>query len=1171
MKKLKLVIVILCFSFGYSQSNETNKNSDVFTDAPEWARLMYSENPNVFEIDNLYYQYYQTRAYKKTAYTQYYKDWRRSVDPYLGNDGKVDYSKKAKLARATDKLRNDTAQKRLTGGNWTALGPFKNPKSGGVAASGAQANVLSIGQCAGTPSVMYCGTEPGEVYRSADGGNTWVNASKTLVTADHTETVIANIGIYALAVHPTDPNIVYIGSGKEVYKTTDGGNNWTFMDLNSGVFLNGYIINPAEIYISSTNPEIVLLAGKEGMYRTTNGGTNWNRILTSECFDIKAKPNNANILYTIRKNPNTNTHQFLISNDIGLTWTPQSNGWYTSTDPARTVTGARIAVSPADSNRVYAFLAGDSKSGDQNYVGLYQSIDGGLNWVNTRDHNGAPYTTTSPNLIISTIGGGFSNTFQQGTMNVAIMASSTNADEILTGGIGMYRSTNAGQTFECKYNYECSSLPLFHPDSQDYRAFGNEYWATTDGGIFKSNDFFNTNSEFKMDGVRAVDFWGFGSGWNRDILIGGTFHNGVDAYAEGFPSGEFLNLINGEPASGYVSPSNESRVYSNGMSSKYLPQTITEPVLNAPGSSSQFQVNETAWYADSSEMEFLPTCFNYIYKGYENKLFKSLDGGVSYTAKYTAPVGTRVLGIEISRRNTNKMYVIVQPPFPQSCFMVKTTDDWATSTVILLSGTKNHKAIISIDPENDQIVWLAYAQGGTNNLIYKSEDGGVNWANKTTSAIDLDGQTVQGIVTIGGTDGGVYVGTNRTVYYRNNTMTNWTVFNGNLPTATNTQALRPFYRDGKLRMATYGKGIWETLLYEQPTRPVAKIMVDKLTATSACNTTFNFDDYSMLNHTNATWAWTFQDGNIATSSIRNPQVSFTSSGDHLVTLKVTSANGVSSTDTITVNTTIDPNLVTANLNQNFEVNLLAQNWSQESDDNYYWTINDSVGGFGQSNKCMFINNFDISKPGKIADMIARVNTSAISAANSILTFDVAYSLYNNEYQDELQVHVSKNCGSSYAILYNKKGQQLATAPQTQQLFVPTATQWRKESIDLSAYIGFPEVIIKFRNINDYAQALYIDNIKLGTAPLNTQDFVLENLTVYPNPLPSTGSINVKGDDNGAIRFNLFSIDGKLIDTIFTNFNTPISLEKYNLNQGIYIYKIVSNDKIMNGKLVISIR
>jgi hypothetical protein len=314
-----------------------------------------------------------------------------------------------------------------------------------------------------------------------------------------------------------------------------------------------------------------MVAGKEGIYRTANGGTSWTQVLTNACFDIKAKPGSPNTLYTIRTNTVTNTHQFLTSTDAGLTWIPQTTGWYTSVDPARTVEGARIAVSSANNNRIYAFLIGNSKSGDNGFIGIYRSNDGGITWVNTMGYDGAPYSTPAhPNLISSNpVSGGFN----QGFYNCAIMASNSNASELLVGGIGMWRSTDDGQSFQCIYNYSCGNYNPMHVDMQDFRAFGNEYWATTDGGIYKSLNLFSTQPQFKMNGINATDFWGFGSGWNRDILIGGTFHNGVDAYAEGFPSGEFLNLVGGEPASGYVNPgnqTNQSRVYSSGFCLKPL-------------------------------------------------------------------------------------------------------------------------------------------------------------------------------------------------------------------------------------------------------------------------------------------------------------------------------------------------------------------------------------------------------------------------------------------------------------------------------------------------------------------------------------------------------------------------------------------------------------------------
>ena len=1156
----------------FAQSLENKKNGDLYKDAPAWAKLMYSENPNVNEVDQLYKDYFKSVKYTKSYHTQYYKRWRRSINPFLNNEGFVDSSKKTKAAESIATLRNVQKNSQRPGNNWTALGPFKDFQVGGITPSGGQANVYSIGRCAASPNVMYCGTEPGEVYKSIDGANTWINVSKTLVTAYTPDAVTGNAGIHALAVHPINPDIVYIGSGRQVFKTTNGGANWVAV-FDSEVPLGGYLEDPSEIFIHPTNPQIVLVATEGGIFRVSTDGGIWNQVLSGDCFDIKAKPGNPNILYTVRNDVATNRHQFLTSIDAGVTWTTQTTGWYNSTNSSRTVGGARLAVSAADPNRVYAFLIGDSKPGDNGFIGVYRSNDGGVSWVNTMGFDGAPYTADGhPNLISSNPITDPNFGFNQGFYNCTIMASNTNADEILVGGIGMWRSTNGGQSFQCKYNYLCGSFNLMHVDQQDYRAFGNEYWATTDGGIYKSNDMFATQPEFKMNGVRAVDFWGFGQGWNRDILVGGTFHNGVDAYAEGFPAGNFLNLVGGEPASGYVNPNNQSRVYSSSMGSRILPQTITGPVLSAP-----FEVyvngqslNEDAWFAESSELEFHPSCYNHMYKGYKNKLFKSTDGGASFTSVYTSNVSTQqVLGIEISRQNTNTMYIVVWPStnLEGSSYIVKTTNDWVTNSIIALPFPQK-LVTISIDPENDQIIWLAYPRGENGNKVFKSINGGANWTSQ--SSIELNNQNIQAMTTVGGTNGGVYIATNTTVYYKNNTMTNWAYDNLNLPTTIGTTGIKPFYRDGKIRIASYGKGIWESQLYEQPTRPVAKIMVDKLTADLSCNNVFNFDDYSMLNHTNATWAWTFQGGNISSSSLRNPQVTFNTLGDHLVTLTVTNAGGVSSTDTLIVSNLLS-NTPTS-ISHNFEASLTPQGWFQDSSAGIPWSYNNQVGGFGLSTNCMMVNNYDINEQGVFADMVAPIATTNLSAANASLTFDVAYSFYSSAYADQLQVLVSTNCGINYTVVYDKIGQQLATAPNNSStLFVPTASQWRKETVNLSSYVGNPNVYIKFRNINQFGQALYVDNIKLGTASLSNTTFNLDKPLIFPNPVSSQSFITVKSADTSEIKFNIFNTSGKLIDTVFTKFNTPIELGKYNLAQGTYFYKVISEDKILTGKLIVSDR
>jgi photosystem II stability/assembly factor-like uncharacterized protein len=1157
-KSILLIFFITIQSF--AQTNVPTKSGTLYKNAPEWAKLMYSENPNVDAVDRLYKAYYSNNTFVKSYHTQYYKRWRKAINNFIDDSGFYRFEKKYKLRDVLkERLANKQNKFTQSTGNWSVLGPFQNLRPGGVTSSGAQGNVYAIGQCTSSPNVMYCGTENGEVYRTNDGGDYWFNVSLNLLTALAPQVVLANAGIAAIAVHPSDPDIVYAGAGSEIFKTTDGGVHWNVV-FDSNIPLYGYIENPAEILINPNNPNIVLVASKAGMHRTSDGGLNWTQVLNYECFDVKVRTDNASVLFTVRRDETTNLHQFLRSLDGGLTWTPQSTGWYNSADPSRTVVGARLAVSNANPNRIYAFLIGDSKPDDNGFIGVYKSNDGGTSWTNTMGYDGAPYDeNTHPNLISSSpVTNGFS--FNQGFYNCAIMASNTNEDEVLVGGIGMWRSTDGGASFSCMYNYTCGNYQPMHVDMQDFRAFGNEYWASTDGGIYSSSDLFGSQPEFKMNGMHGVDFWGFDSGWNHDLLIGGTFHNGVDVYYEGFPNGDFLDLGGGEPASGYVNPGNELKIYSSNIGSKIIPQAITGAVLNA---SIAMLPNESPWFAESSEMEFHPSCYNIVFLGKDNQLFRSGDGGVSFTSVYTSVVSSdQVLGIEISRTNTDTMYVVVRP-LTGNARLIKTTDAWQTFTTISLPNTGGNLSLISLDPEDDQILWLAYARGNDTNKVFKSTNDGTTWVNETSS--ELAGQNIQSILAIGGTNGGVYLGTSASVYYKNNTMTSWAIDNLNLPATIGIKDLRPFYRDGKIRLASYGKGIWESPLFEAPTRPVAKIMVDKLSA-NCIGEVFYFDDYSMLNHSGATWEWTFENANITTSSLRNPEVSFVTEGTHLVTLTVTNSAGVSASDSLYIKIEY---LSVSEIEEDFETQLLPDGWYQEASSNFAWSYNDSIGGYGLSTHCIMVDNYTIAQAGENCDIIAPLNMSAIDPSDAILSFDVAYALYSNAYADALEVLVSSDCGETFTSVYYKAGAALATAPNTTVQFIPANDQWRTETIDLTSYVGNGNVQIKFRNINGYGQTLYLDNINIGGEVLSIPDATLNSYIVYPNPAQHSGAITIKGPITEELKFSLFTTAGKQIAQLTCFSNSEISLKEWQLSTGLYWYTIHSKDRIQKGKLLVA--
>jgi hypothetical protein len=391
---------------------------------------------------------------------------------------------------------------------------------------------------------------------------------------------------------------------------------------------------------------------------------------------------------------------------------------------------------------------------------------------------------------------------------------------------------------------------------------------------------------------------------------------------------------------------------------------------------------------------------------------------------------------------------------------------------------------------------------------------------------------VQALHHIAGTDGGIYIATNRAVYYRNN-QTQFQLDNSGLPLFTSGNIFQPFYRDGKIRLASYGKGIWESNLNEAPSFPIARAMVDKLSQEVVCAIdSFYFEDHSFLNHSNASWNWTFPTGFPNSSTQRNPSVLFTEAGSHIAILQITDGNGNTDSDTIQV---------TVN---NF-------------------TLSSNAGGFGATSQSTIFDNYNNDSQGNADDLIMYLEPSSI-LTNSYLKFDVAYARWGAGYSDTLEVLVSTDCGSIYQSLYLKGGTDLATSPDFQEYFTPTSTQWRTDSLDLSSFSNEINLQIAFRNIGRYGNVIYLDNINIGNlATINDQ----ENFApiIYPNPVRAGENIAI--ELNGTYSIALIDQKGTIIKRETGNNKTHLLISP-TLAQGMYNIQIKTETKIWNNPIVI---
>ena len=139
------------------------------------------------------------------------------------------------------------------------------------------------------------------------------------------------------------------------YTHLDGGASWELVLTDQDMWTNDIQINPG-------NDLIVLAATQHGLYRSEDGGTTWNRLLNEPSYDIEWKPNDPSVAFLVRNDPAAGICRFYKSTDAGLNWELKDNGWFFSDSEGRNDGGARLAVTKADPNRIYAVLIGEAKT-----------------------------------------------------------------------------------------------------------------------------------------------------------------------------------------------------------------------------------------------------------------------------------------------------------------------------------------------------------------------------------------------------------------------------------------------------------------------------------------------------------------------------------------------------------------------------------------------------------------------------------------------------------------------------------------------------------------------------------------------------------------------------------------------------------------------------------------
>ncbi len=818
--------------------------------APEWTRHLYATPLNIWKVDSAYEAFYASHPFVKDNYTKYYKRLRRLALPYIQTDGVL---REQPETSALPVLREKQRLSPTAGVQWKPLGPMETYQPASSTSPPKllpwQCNVYAFDISKSNPSILYAVSETGGFFKSTNKGQQWQQLEPGIYSNSE-----------AVAIHPSNPNVVYVGINGGVVKTADGGTTWTSIWKQANLWVY-------DIEVHANQPTILYAATNQGFYRSSDAGATWSKTLDRTCCELESNAANHNEVYTLRIDASGKHYEFWKSVDGGLNFSIRANGWLTNVG---TEGAGRMTVSPADPQRIYAVLLGDSS---RPYI--LRSDDAGEHWrVSARGNTDTLRMSNG-----------------QGYYDLSIAASHIDANLVIVGTTTAYRSSDGANTFPVAIGGYTGTFSL-HPDIQEMKCMGADCYVATDGGFNYSNDLFDKNWDVRTSGLNGADFWGFDCGWNEDVMVGGRYHNGNTAWREGYGS-SFFRLGGGEAATGYVNPMNARHTYHSDIGGVDLP-------IDNAGRTSSFSVgmfpNESYYPMEYSQMVWDPRCASTVWIGSSNSLYRSVNNARSYSKVWSSPDnGAVIQHIEISRSNPKVMYVSQRSNAMQDGKIWKTVDEGLTWTELKpfpgTSGGQRRVMRISLSSSNENILYAVLLNGRPSNVVFRTSDGGNSWKNMTTPTIGAYG--VSDLIMQHGTNEGVYLAShNGRVFYRNADMSDWELHGSGLPYALFTRGMKAFYRDNKLRTGST-LGIWEAPLYEH-SKPEAQPCVDK--RFTACERdTFYFDDYSVLERANARWHWSFPGAiYVSDSTIQNPKVIYSKPGSYAVSLEVSNDYGKSS-------------------------------------------------------------------------------------------------------------------------------------------------------------------------------------------------------------------------------------------------------------------------------------
>lgn len=765
-----------------------------------------------------------------TGYKQF-KRWEYVAQMELDESGvKISNHNLSRLARdyrRAERLRR--TESGGFGGDWKELGPtYWNATSSWNPGVG---RVTSIGIDANNNNHLIVGSPTGGVWKTLDGGATWVNLTDEYSTVD----------VYALEISPWNSNHYLWGSTSgRIFRSTDGGVTW---NTTGNVGGSGRV---SRIQYHPTDPNTVYAVSESnGLYRSTNGGVSWSAVTGANGtsgYDVEFKPGDPNTIYFSGRNVYRSTNG-------GASFT-QISGFGTANNNYK-----MMGVSPANPAVVYVLESNGGVFG-----AFYKSTN-----------SGASYTKLIAGDTINFFGYSATADDDRGQaprdMDVAVRPS--NAEEVHIAGIHTWKSVNGGVSFALTSHWVPSTAASLgvgynHADVDILKFKGDTLYVGTDGGIYRSTNGAATFIDRSV-GLGIREFYKIGvSKTNPNVVSGGSQDNGTSVMRGA--NRAWVDWLGADGMETFVDWNNANILYGtsqNGSMYRSTNQGNTRTSISKPP-----DVEDGAWITPfEQDPQFAAT----IYVAFAD-VWKTSNNGGTWTKISDFGSTTNMNHMKLAPSDNKRIYVA------RGSALFTTANGGTNWTSITSAWGTNSISFIAVHPQDPQRLLIV-----TSSNVYHSTNAGTSWTN---IAGGLPAGTKYCATWENKGKNGIYVGGFGFVSYTNDDLGGqWVGFFEGLPNAR-VYELEINYVSNTIFAGTYGRGLWESSLYQLAPPDVA-FEADKR---AGCREmTVQFTDKSTNNP--SAWNWTFEGGTPATSTLKNPVVTFSGKGAYTVRLTATNNAG----------------------------------------------------------------------------------------------------------------------------------------------------------------------------------------------------------------------------------------------------------------------------------------